>query len=665
MPTRKIFTIIVLLLSYVNMNAADTIQLNRGWRFAKGTELRSFTAGEAVDLPHTWNAADAMFGNTLYYRGMGTYLHELSFDESFADKRIFLRVNAAQSIADIFIDNHFIAHHKGGYTAFTVEITPFIKIGTSQKLHIRVNNTQTTEVAPLSGDFNIYGGLHRGVDLIVTDKTCIDPTFYGSSGVFFSQDKVTAQKADMTVKALLSNPEGRYDNCEVIFQIWDKDRLVKESVSGNISPEGVCETSFTIRNPHLWDGVNDPYMYKGVVLLRKNGIETDRREENIGLRYYHADPEKGFFLNGKPYPLRGANLHQDRAERAAGYYPDDYDEDLDIMMEMGCNAVRLAHYQHAKLMHDGTDKRGMVAWAEMPFVNIYINNPAYAENLRQQLKELIYQNYNHPSILFWGLFNEINSGWMEDVNMMCKELAMMARQIDHTRPVTGATNQNDEFNGYTDYIAHNKYFGWYGDSPLEMEAWVDDEHQAHPERCMGISEYGAGGSVFQQSEELIHPEPWGQWHPENWQTYYHIENWKILQKRSYLWCTFVWCMYDFSAAGRKEGNTFGRNDKGLVTYDRKIRKDAFYFYKANWNESDKFLYIAERRNDRRTDPTTDIMVFSSCGEAELFINGISQGIQSPDEVNVIKWCNVSLDKGENQIKVINSHSSDQCSWVLL
>lgn len=649
----------------ISAQATDILSLNRGWRFCKGTELRQITDGEAVDLPHTWNASDAMFGNKEYYRGMGTYLHELIIDEKYEGKRIFLRVNAAQTIADIFIDNHFVFQHKGGYTAFTVELTPFITVGKSHKLHIRVNNSHTTEVAPLSGDFNIYGGLYRGVDLLIADKTCIDPTFHASSGVFFSQTAITKDKAEVQVEALISNPQNNYEGCDVVFQIWDSGKMIEECVSDKINEEGKVQGSLVVENPHLWNGMNDPYLYQGVVILRKDGTEVDRREENIGFRYYHADPEKGFFLNGSHYPLRGANLHQDRAERASAYYDCDYDEDIALMEEMGCNAVRLVHYQHAKKMHECTDKKGMIVWAEMPFVNIYINNPAYADNLRQQLKELIYQNYNHPSIFFWGLFNEINSYWMENVDSMAKELNEMAHRLDRTRPTVGATNQSDAFNGYPDYIAHNKYFGWYGNSPREMSAWVDKEHETYPDRKLGISEYGAGGCVFQQSELLEHPEPWGQWHPENWQTYYHIENWKILKERDYLWCTFVWCMFDLSAAGRREGNVFGRNDKGLVTYDRKIKKDAFYFYKANWNKEDKFLYISERRNTERHNPVTDIKVFGNCGEAELFVNGKSAGRKKPDEVNVIVWKDINLDKGKNVIMVKNRHADDTCEWHLL
>lgn len=292
-----------------------------------------------------------------------------------------------------------------------------------------------------------------------------------------------------------------------------------------------------------------------------------------------------------------------------------------------------------------------------------MNNPAYDENLRLQLKELILQNYNHPCILFWGLFNEINSGWLDRPSRMAAELHALARQLDPSRPTMGASNQDDDFNGFTDLIAFNKYFGWYGDNMDDMGCWIDREHAAHPERKMGISEYGAGACVFQQEDSLRHPEPWGQWHPENWQTYYHVENWKQLQEREFLWCNFIWCMFDFSAAGRREGSVMGRNDKGLVTYDRKIKKDAFYFYKANWNQEDKFVYIAGKRLVNRTRKTVDVQVFSNSGAAKLYINGKAYGTAKPDSVNVLEWKGIVLDTGENRIEVRNKYGADCCVWI--
>lgn len=643
--------------------AAEVIPLNDGWDFHRGFQAPASEIAR-VNLPHTWNAADGMFGNTDYYRGMCNYSRKLSVPAHYQGKRIFLKVMAAQTVADVFIDHHFVMQHRGGYTAFVAELTDFLVPGKESMLEIRVSNAQTMDVAPICGDFNIFGGLYRGVELLVTEDVCIDPTYYASSGVFFTQTNVSEKSADLKIETLLSAKKTDIEGCEVEFQLYDKDRLLHRVVSTEIGADKRVVMNIGLKNPHLWNGVKSPYLYKGVVIVRRNGKEIDRREEEIGFRYFHADPEKGFFLNGIPYRLNGVNRHQDRAERASAFYNQDHEEDLDLIQEMGCNAIRLCHYPQAKYMHQQMDKRGLVAWVEIPFVNVYVNNPAYDENLRLQLKELILQNYNHPCILFWGLFNEINSGWLDRPSRMAAELNELAHRLDPSRLTMGASNQDDDFNGFTDLIAFNKYFGWYGNSMEDMGRWIDREHAAHPERKMGISEYGAGACVFQQADSLKQPQPWGQWHPENWQTYYHIENWKQLQTRDFLWCNFIWCMFDFSAAGRREGSTMGRNDKGLVTYDRKIKKDAFYFYKANWNQEDKFVYIAGKRSVNRTCKVVDIQAFSNSGAAELRINGKTYGTKKPDSVNVLEWKGVVLDEGENKIEVRNKYCEDSCVWVL-
>lgn len=655
--------LLISLLVAIGVQGIEYIPLNKDWSFHRG--FQASPAGILkVNLPHTWNAADGMFGNTDYYRGLCTYSRKLLLSTEDAGKRVFLKIDAAQTVADIFVDHRFVMQHKGGYTAFVAELTDYLTPGKESTLEIRVNNAQTMDIAPICGDFNTYGGLNRGVHLLLTEDVCINPAYYASSGVFFTQSGVSEESAFLKIETLLSSGKTVLNDCEVEFQLWDKNRQVYRTVKNEISADNKVVMSMTLKKPHLWNGVEDPYLYKGVVILRKDGREIDRREEEIGFRYFSVDAEKGFFLNGKPYRLNGVNRHEDRSERASAFYNRDHDEDLELIREMGCNAVRLCHYPQAKYVHQQMDRQGLVAWPEIPFVNVYVNNPAFDENLRQQLKELILQNYNHPCILFWGLFNEINSGWLDRPSKMTSELNALAHELDPSRPTMGASNQDDDFNGFTDLIAFNKYFGWYGSNMEDMGTWIDREHAAHPERKMGISEYGAGACVFQQSDTLKQPEPWGQWHPENWQTYYHIENWKQLQKRDFLWCNFIWCMFDFSAAGRREGSTMGRNDKGLVTYDRKIKKDAFYFYKANWNAKDKFIYIAGRREVNRENKLVNIQAFSNSGEAELWLNGKNMGKVLPNQVNVLEWNNILLSEGENNIVVKNKYGIDQCVWIL-
>lgn len=644
------------------LRAAEVFPLNRGWQFHHGFQ----PVGEVltVDLPHTWNRGDAMYGQADYYRGLCRYSRRLTVPAEWAGKRVFLRVEAAQTVADVFVDHQFVRQHRGGYTAFAVELTDRLQPGKECELEIYVNNAATLDVAPICGDFNQPGGLYRGVELLVTDDVCIAPDYYASSGVFFTQSEVSRQSAHLRMEALLSARQATLDGCEVEFQLWDEGRQIHSSTVRRFTSDGRAVAETTLSQPHLWDGLRDPHLYEAVAILRRDGQEVDRRTEEIGFRYYHADPEEGFFLNGRPYRLNGVCRHQERSERATALYPSDHDEDLDLIQEMGANAVRLSHYPQAAYVHRQMDRRGLVAWAEIPFVNVFVTNPAYADNLRQQLTELILQNYNHPCILAWGLFNEINSGWLDRPSAMVKELVALARQLDPSRLTMGASNQQDDFNGFTDLIAFNRYFGWYGDDVSQMGEWLDREHAAHPERMMGISEYGAGASVFQQADTLVAPAPGGPWHPENWQTYYHIENWRQLKARPYLWCNFIWCMFDFSAAGRREGSDIGRNDKGLVTCDRRIKKDAFFFYKANWNTDDKFVYLVGRRATDRTRPVVTVRAFSNSGPAELFLNGKSLGTARPDEVNVLEWKNVRLHQGKNELRLKNKYAEDHCTWFL-
>ena len=642
------------------VSAADVISLDRGWKFHRGYQ----PVGEVqtVDLPHTWNKGDVMFAGTDYYRGLCCYSRRLPVPASWAGKRVFLRVKAAQTVADVFVDRRFVTQHRGGYTAFVVELTDRLTPGKEARLDIMVSNAQRMDIAPIDGDFNLPGGLYRGVELLVTEDACIRPDYHASSGVFFTQSEVSEQSAHLKMEALLSAKATSLDGCEVEFQLWNDGKLVQAATVTDFSPEGRAVAETTVPRPHLWDGVRDPHLYQAVVILRRDGKELDRREEEIGFRYYEADAGKGFFLNGRPYRLHGVCRHQDRAERLTALQPCDHDEDLDLIQEMGANAVRLAHYPHDKYVYSQMDRRGLVAWAEIPFVNVYVDTPAFTENLEQQLTELVLQYYNHPSILMWGLFNEVSPWWQDDPSDMVARLNELAHRLDPGRPTVGASAIDADFNGFTDWIDFNKYFGWYGNNVFEMGEWLDREHAAHPERKLGISEYGAGGCVFQQTDSLKQSEPFGPWHPENWQTYYHIENWRQLKARPYLWSTFVWNMFDFAVSSRREGFDMGRNDKGLVTFDRKIKKDAFYFYKANWNQEDKFVHLAGKRAVKRTQPVTTIQAFSNCGPAELWLNGKSLGKATPDEVNVLEWKDVRLHKGENRLVLKNKYGEDSCTW---
>jgi hypothetical protein len=414
-------------------------------------------------------------------------------------------------------------------------------------------------------------------------------------------------------------------------------------------------------------------MYQTVVTLIKDGKELDKVEQPLGVRYYITDPDKGFFLNGKHLPLHGVCRHQERAEVGNALYPVHHEEDTRIMLDMGVNAVRLAHYPQATYMYDLMDKYGIVTWAEIPFVGPggyadkgFVDQPSFRENGKEQLKEMIRQHYNHPSICFWGLFNELKEQGDNPVEYI-KELNAMAHREDPTRPTTSASNQDGALNFITDHIAWNRYDGWYGATPATLATWLDATHKNHPEIKIAISEYGAGASIYHQQDSLVQTVPGSWWHPENWQTEYHIQNWKIINERPYVWASFVWNMFDFGAAHRMEGDRSGINDKGLVTHDRKIKKDAYYFYRANWNP-EPMIYIAGRRNVNRVKPLVDVQVFSNVEEVILIVNDCQCRRMKPDSLKVCLFKEVPLRKGRNEIEVRASDSKkqliDRCTWIL-
>lgn len=639
------------------------ILLNNDWNFRfshqvqKGTEVR-------VDLPHTWNAQDALSGKIDYKRGIGNYEKNLFIRSEWKGKRLFIRFEGVNNIADVFVNRRHIGEHRGGYGAFIFEITGKVEYGKENSILVRVNNGEQLDIMPLVGDFNFYGGIYRDVHLLIIDETCISPLNYASPGVRLIQDSVSHKYAKVRAVVDLSNGGSGNREVELNVRLLDGQRVVKEgtkkvNLSGNAAMQQ--EFTFEIDQPHLWNGRQDPFLYQAEVILSRNGQMVDRVIQPLGLRFYRIDPDKGFFLNGKHLPLQGVCRHQDRSEVGNALRPQHHEEDAALMLEMGVNAVRLAHYPQATYFYDLMDKNGIIVWAEIPFVGPggyndkgFVDLPAFRANGKEQLKELIRQHNNHPSICVWGVFNELTELGDNPVEYI-KELNVLAHQEDPTRPTTSASNQMGDLNFITDAIAWNRYDGWYGGTPADLGKWLDRMHKDHPEICISISEYGAGASIYHQQDSLVKTVPTSWWHPENWQTYYHIENWKTISSRPYVWGSFVWNMFDFGAAHRTEGDRPGINDKGLVTFDRKVRKDAFYFYKANWNREEPMLYLTGKRNTVRTQRLQIITAFTNLSGAELFVNGKSYGKAIPDSYAILEWKNVELEPGENEIKVVSTN----------
>lgn len=641
------------------------ILLNDNWQFRFSHQVEKRRTYR-VDLPHTWNAQDALSGKLDYKRGIGNYEKQLQVPEDWKGKRLFLRFQGANTIANVFINKKHLGEHRGGYGAFVFEITDAVKYGEKNSILVRVSNAEQLDIMPLVGDFNMYGGIYRDVHLVITDELCISPLDYASPGVYLVQQSVTQESATVQAKVNLSNYTSNDLTRTLQLTLKDGDKTILSETQTVSLKKGEATQEmiyFSLKNPRLWDGQNDPFMYSAEVSLLDNGQVTDQVIQPLGLRYFEVDPDKGFLLNGKHLQLRGVCRHQDRAEVGNALRQIHHEEDTEIMLEMGVNAVRLAHYPQSTAIYDLMDKHGFVVWAEIPFIGPggyedkgFVDQESFKQNGREQLIELIRQHYNHPSICFWGIFNELKEDGDNPIEYV-KELNELSHREDPTRPTTSASNQGGGLNYITDLIAWNRYDGWYGSTPKTLATFLDNTHKNRPELKIGVSEYGAGASIYHQQDSLSQTVPTAWWHPENWQTYYHIENWRIINERPFVWGSFVWNMFDFGAAHRTEGDRPGINDKGLVTFDRKHKKDSFYFYKANWNQKEPVVYLAERRIAERFTAEQTITAYTNTKELELFVNGKSIGKQKPDEIRIVTWKNVVLQPGKNLIRVVSTEKN--------
>lgn len=652
-------------------NGRQILPLNKNWQFYFAYNFEQNIQKQKVNLPHTWNAEETLKGVANYNRTSAIYENTLTVTDAMKGKRLFLYFEGANSVATVLLNNKFVDEHKGGYTGFCVEITNFVKPG-ANALTVQVSNAYRLDVIPLHGDFNVYGGIHRPVSLIITDQDCISPLDHGASGVYISQEQVSAQAARISVLSKLS--VGNDSGLSLKIRVYDREKNLVASSVVNIINTNSKEARQDIRigNPHLWNGKANPYLYTVEVSLLKNDQLIDQVSQPLGLRFFKVDPDKGFFLNGKYLDLYGAGRHEDLAGKGSALSYADHEHDMELIKELGATAMRLTHYPQNKHFYDLCDRNGIILWSEIPFVGPggytgtgYLKNKELEANARTMLIELIRQNYNHPSICFWGMFNELKLNY-DDPQPFIKELNTLAKQEDPGRLTTLASNlEPEEFNGLTDLMGWNKYYGWYGGNFDEVGKWADDAHRVLPLTPISVSEYGAGASPFKHIEVLTKPTPTGRFHPEEWQTAFHEKHWEALKRRPFVWGKFVWVLADFGSSIRTEGDHNAINDKGLVTYDRKIKKDAFYFYKANWNP-EPMLYIAERRNNIRHNKTAAVKVFCNAGTVSLWVNGKVYPKKGPDDLKTILWDNIKLQPGKNTILVRSVTGGkvleDSCVW---
>ena len=590
----------------------NIINLNAEWVFNKQTDIPAVlpTDWEAVNLPHTWNAVDGQDGGNDYFRGTAIYAKTLAKADLPEAAQIYLEIRGANSSADVYLNGEKLAHHDGGYSTWRVNLTE--KLKDENLLAIAVDNSPNETVYPQMADFTFYGGLYRDVNLICVPDSHFDLDYYGAPGIAVTptvNGKDATVKVDTYVTALKDGQNIRY----TIYDAEEKELAQIETVD--------TTAEFTLENVHLWNGRKDPYLYCCEAELVENGEVIDSVCSRFGCRYFEIDPERGFILNGEEYPLRGVSRHQDRWGIGNALLPEHHEEDIDLICEVGATTIRLAHYQHDQYFYDLCDERGLVIWAEIPYISKHL--PGGRENTISQMKELISQNYNHPSIVVWGLSNEIGIGGSdEDLLENHRILNSLCHEMDPTRKTTIAAVSmckiDDPYLQIPDVVSYNHYFGWYGGETDMNGPWFDKFHATHPTIPIGCSEYGCEALNWHTSD------PRQGDYTEEYQAYYHEELIKQLFTRKYMWATHVWNMFDFGADARCEGGENGQNHKGLVTMDRKYKKDAFYAYKA-WLSDEPFVHLCGKRYIDRVEDVTKVTVYSNLPEVELFANGVSLG----------------------------------------
>ena len=597
----------------------NILNLNENWLFVKDTTDVSLREGEKINLPHSWNAIDGQDGGNDYFRGSCLYVKTLNKADLPAADCYYLEIRGANSSADVYVGGEKLAHHDGGYSTWRVNITD--KITDTTEIAVIVDNSANDTVYPQMADFTFYGGIYRDVNLICVNKTHFDLDYYGAPGIKITPE-VEGTDAKVEVEVYTTKlSEGQ----KILYTLYDKKENELQKIESTEN-----KVVFEIKDVHLWNGRKDPYLYCCEAEIVEGESVLDNVCSRFGCRTFKIDPENGFILNGEEYPLRGVSRHQDRWGVGNALLPEHHVEDIDLICEVGATTIRLAHYQHDQFFYDLCDERGLVIWAEIPYISKHM--PTGRENTISQMKELVAQNYNHPSIVVWGLSNEISIGGSDDDLLENHSILNdLVHEMDKTRLTTIAAvsmcKMEDPYLLIPDVVSYNHYFGWYGGDTTMNGPWFDKFHAMHPSIPIGCSEYGCEALNWHTSK------PKQGDYTEEYQAFYHEELIKQLFTRKYIWATHVWNMFDFGADARAEGGENGQNHKGLVTMDRKYKKDSFYAYKA-WlvsPEVDPFVHLCSKRYVDRVEDVTKVTVYSNLPEVELFVNGESIGKKTAED----------------------------------
>ena len=685
-------TFLLLLFCAFAVQGRDVSLFNEGWQFKRGpfnpsTAFLETTnlAGnwQEVNLPHTWNNKDmqsAMVGLGMrtpqerFYTGEAFYKKEYTPSANLKGKRLFLRFEGVGSVASVYVNNRFAGNHKGAYSAFAVELSTLLKFGEKNTIVVKVDNTAREDIIPVNNTlFGVYGGIYRDVSLIVTEDVSIAVTDYASPGVYISQKSVSKNAAELEVKVKIDNKTKKRQDVRLRTTIYEMDGRVKTKSETKldlpVQGRSIELQNISVRKPHLWQGLEDPYLYKVVTQLVRNNEVIDEVVQPLGLRTVELKASDGVYLNGKKIPMYGVCRHQDWLDKGSALTQKEHDIDMEIIQEIGATTIRLAHYQQADYIYSKCDSIGLLVWAEIPFVNRVTTKEG--ENAKQQLTELIRQSYNHPSIYIWGLHNEVYTPY-EFTNALTTELHDLAKTEDpyrYTGSVNGHNTVDQASNLNSDVQGINHYFGWYGGKISDIGQWIEKVEKEFSDVKLIYSEYGTEANIDQQREEV------GEWgdccgynndYNETFATKFHEVQWGYIAKSKTLLASYIWNTFDFATPMSSQGGVQSRNMKGLVTFDRKVKKDGFYWYKANWSK-EPVVYLTQRRLIYRGKQVTPVTVYSNRGVPTLKVNG--QVITNPEKgITDIHYIfqNVKLTEGENTVEVEVTKEgktyTDKISW---
>lgn len=678
--TLFLLAVLSMLCIFGRVDAREVTSFNDGWEFKKGPFAKDAMQAaqkwnadwQAVNVPHTWNADDMQKKVSDFYEGVAYYRKKCTFPESLEGKRIFLRFEGVGSCAEVYVNGYLVGTHKGAYSAFVCEIGAQVKLGKENEIVVKADNAARPDVIPVNHIlFGVYGGIYRPVWLVVTEPCNIVVNDHASSGVYITQKNVSKKSAEVTVRVKVDNATMAPAPLVLENAVYDRaGKLVKKhSQSFDLTPQGVQNYSshFKLNNPHLWQGREDPYLYKVVSRLVQNGRVIDEVVQPLGLRKYEAVAGQGFYLNGKKYPMYGVTRHQDWWGLGSALTNKEHDFDLAQIMDIGATTVRFAHYQQSDYLYSRCDTLGLIIWAEIPFVN-RVSGQEW-DNAHQQMRELVRQSFNHPSIYVWGIHNEVYHphGYTAALTQSIHDLCKLEDPDRYTVSVNGYGHAEHPVNQNADIQGMNRYFGWYERKIQDIVPWIEKMEKEYPWQRLMLTEYGADANISHQTEILGDALNWtSPFYPETFQTKTHEYQWSIIAQHPYILASYLWNMFDFAVPTSKRGSMAARNMKGLMTFDRKTKKDSYFWYKANWSK-DPVLYLTQRRNALREKKETSVTVYSNIGTPKVYLNGRElTGVRKGyTDVHYI-FDKVLLDDGKNLLKAVVSHQgkeyADEIEW---